>query len=165
MWPWPSHGHTFSGGVPLSAHHIYLPSEAEAWRDQLRISNLSAYLRVKLQEDVRKGSPLKNLRAELDVRREELRHLEEAFEAKALETEETLQLFESAAHAAREVVANTRYRTSVQTTLIRWLHNHPLPQKLREVLPSDFADQRFLDVLLRWPESKAEVQVLVEASS
>ncbi len=143
--------------------NVWLNEEGARLVDELRILNLSRYLAMKLQEDARRSSPLTNLRVELEAKREDLRRLQETFEAKALDTEIALHLFEEAARQARKIVAGDP--RPMQTSLLFWIQKNPAAQKLREVLPADFDDKRLMDVLLRWPESRTEVQVLVEARS
>ncbi len=150
------------GGHLPGRRNVWISDEAAELLDRLGVRNLSSYLLDKLREDDRRNAPITRLQARVHEKREELRAAEAAYEARVGDLERRLSLFDTAAGQAREVVAHDRGR-GVQATLLRWVHNHPKGRELREVLPRDFSDERLVDVLLRWPESRQELVRVIEA--
>ncbi len=158
--------HTSAEGGPLPGRrNVWISDEAAELIARLGIGKgqLSAYLLEKLREDDRRSAPLPDLHARVHAKREELRRAEEAYEAKAADQDRLLHRFEVAAGQARELVAIDPGRGSVQTKLLRWVRNSSTGQGIREVLPPDFTDDRLVDALLRWPDSRPELVRLIGA--
>jgi hypothetical protein len=145
----------------MARHDLYFSSDQEALLERLGIENLSAYVRSKMEEDARRGSTLVVRKEELDRLRQDLAAKQAAFEAKALAAEEQLALFDAAAAQVRRILAADP-RASVQTTILRWVRANPAGRQIREVLPASLSDAEVVDVLARWPDSRADVEVLLE---
>jgi len=148
----------------MPRRQVYFSDEQEAQLAVLGIPNLSAYVRAKMEEDARQGLTMAGMKEDLERRRAELRDLESAFEGRALVQEQALMAVGEAAETFRKTPALDP-RASVQTSLVWWIRNNPKGQKLRDVLPSTVSDAEIADILLKWPESRAQVKILVEGAS
>lgn len=136
-------------------HRLWFSEEQERWRRDLGIENLSEYVRDKMRGDVDRGVSLAALRTRLEAVDEERARLEAAFRAKAVQVEGALHAFEAAAAEVRARIAVNG--VSVQSSIWKWVENHPRGRELRRHLPRGFATKEVVEILLQWPESRPEL--------